>query len=282
MSRTTVPTIPLTRMRSLYEMLDLFSSIECHLAMVREAKRDRNPAILAEFFEASVESFSKYSNVDEPFYPNGSPRKDLPDLNSIERIGGTTHLTSFLKTGGTAHVVKNPDLDFVFVDREIVPARTTGNARFENGERSNQVRRLDWLLANAHDQFPVIAEVKVNNDKDPFYALCQLLMYAAELVTPAQRTRLCRHYPGSFRLPASADGSIDAEGPVMDLYIVISNYNPRSAPRQEILEETSELAQRLVTEKGVSRYIRKIACLDVTLESDKQLRFTKVFVYSNR
>jgi hypothetical protein len=278
----TASKIPVTSLRSLYGMFDLFCSLECHLAMAEEAQRDHNPATLAEFFQMSVERFSEYSNVEEPFYPDHPPRKELPDPEGIDRIGGTLSLTAFLKAAGTGRVVENPDLDFVFVDRELVPARTTGNAFFENDEPSIRVRRLDWLLANAHDQLPIIAEVKVGNDKNPFYALVQLLMYAAELVTPAQLTRLRRHYPDRFKLPASAGGVTDAQGPVMNLYIVISNYNPRSNLRQEILETTSQLAQRLVVEKGVSRYIRKIACLDVTLEKDKQLRFTKVFAYSDR
>ncbi|MFN4260914.1 MAG: hypothetical protein ACK4RK_16590 [Gemmataceae bacterium] len=274
--------IPVTSLRSLYGMFDLFCSLECHLAMAEEARRDHNPAVLAELFQRSVERFSEYSNVEEPFYPDRPPRKELPDPQGIDRIGGTLSLTAFLKAAGTARVVDNPDLDFVFVDRELVPARTTGNAFFENDDPSIRVRRLDWLLANAHDQLPGIAEVKVGNDKNPFYALVQLLMYAAELVTPAQLSRLRRHYPDRFKLPDSAGGGTDAQGPVMDLYIVISNYNPRSDLRQEILETTSQLAQRLVVEKGVSRYIRKIACLDVTLEKDKQLRFTKVFEYFDR
>lgn len=276
------PKIPVTNLRSLYGMFDLFSSLECHLAMAEEARRDRNPATLAEFFQRSVERFSEYSNVEEPFYPDRPARQELPNPQAIDRISGTLSLTAFLKAAGTARFVENPDLDFVFVDRELVPARTTGNAFFENDERAIRVRRLDWLLANAHDQLPIIAEVKVGNDKDPFYALVQLLMYAAELVTPAQLTRLRRHYPDRFKLPDSPGGETDDQRPVMDLYIIISNYNPRSELRQEILEATSQLAQRLVVEKGVSRYIRKIACLDVTLAKDNQLQFTKVFSYSDR
>jgi hypothetical protein len=81
-------------------------------------------------------------------------------------------------------VIDNPELNFSFVDRELVPTRTTHERFFENGEPANCFRRLDWLLANAQDRLPIIAEVKVRNDKNPFSALVQLLMYAAELVTP--------------------------------------------------------------------------------------------------
>ncbi len=273
-----VSKIPLTDLRSLYGMFDLFSSMECQRAMAEEALRDNNPGILAEKFQKSVERFSRYSNIEEPFYPGSSARKELPDPAQIDSIDGGLSLTAFLKSAASAQVIDNPNLDFCFVERELVPARTTGNAVFENDEPSIRVRRLDWLLANAQDRLPIITELKVGNDKNPFYALMQVLMYAAELATPNQLTRLQRHYPDRFSIPAS-DGT--AHGPVLDAYIVLSNYNSRSGIRQEILETTNQLCQRLVGEKAISKYIRRIACLDVTLEEGRKLRFTKLFSYAD-
>lgn len=274
--------IPLTELRHLYGMFDLFTSLDCHRALAEEVLRDKNPGLLAGMFHRSVERFQNYANIEEPFYPERPPRKDLPDVTKIDSIGSTVSLTAFLKAAGIAEVVDSPELSFSFVDREVVPARTTGNAVFENDERSIRVRRPDWLLANAHDRLPIIAEVKVGNDKDPFYALIQLLMYAAELVTVSQLARLQRHYPQRFTLPAATGSEAGSSDPVLDLYIVLSSYNPRSGVRQEILETTNQLCQRLVAETGISGYIRRIACLDVVLDKDKQLRFTKVFSYSNR
>ncbi len=269
--------IPLTGLRSLYGMFDLFSSMDCHRAMAEEALRDNNPGILADRFQRSVERFGRYSNIDEPFYPDRPARKELPGPEQIDSIAGTLSLTAFFKSAASAQVIDNSNLDFFFVDRELVPARTTGNAVFENDEPSIRVRRLDWLLVNAQDQLPIIAEVKVGNDKNPFYALMQLLMYAAELATPNQVARLQRHYPDRFAVPAS-DGT--TRGPVLDAYIVLSNYNSRSGIRQEILETTNQLCQRLVGEKAISTYIRRIACLDVTLDESRKLRFTKLFSYA--
>ncbi|MEZ6088254.1 MAG: hypothetical protein R3C05_09570 [Pirellulaceae bacterium] len=169
-----------------------------------------------------------------------------------------TSLTSFLKSAGTAKVVEDSDLDFVFVDRELVPARTTATltSRTEIGRIEFGVS--DWLLANAHDQLPIIAEVKVVR-QESLYALVQLLMGAAELATLSQLTRLSRHYPDRFKFPVAEGRMGDVQGPVMDLYIIVNNYNPNSGPRQEILETTSELAWQLVMQEGVSMYIRKIA-----------------------
>ncbi|MBY0522263.1 MAG: hypothetical protein K2R98_02630 [Gemmataceae bacterium] len=278
---TATPKIPLTELRHLYGFFDLFSSLECHRAMVEEARRDRNPGILADFFQKSVERFREYSNVAEPFYPDRPPRKELPDPAGTDGIGGTLSLTALLKAAGTAEVTGSPELDFTYIDRELVPARTTGNATFENDERSIRVRRLDWLLANSRDKLPIIAEVKVGNDKNPFYALVQLLMYAAELATASQLARLQQHYPDRFAFPLPKDGGAVSTGPVMDLYIVLSNYNPRSGVRQEILEGTSQLAQQLVVKKGVSAYVRRIACLDAAFTEDRRLQFTKLFSYSD-
>lgn len=275
---TFVSKIPLTDLRSLYGMFDLFSSMNCQRAMAEETLRDNNPWILAEKFKKSVEHFSRYSNIEEPFYPDAPARKDLPDPERIDSIGDTLSMTAFLKSASSAHVLDNPGLDFSFVDREVVPARTTGNAVFENDQPSRHVRRLDWLLANAQDRLPIIAEVKVGDDKNPFYALIQLLMYAAELATSNQLNRLQRHYPKRFAFPA-LNGS--AHSPVMDIYIVLSNYNARSGIRQEILEMTNQLCQRLVGEEAISKYIRRIACLNVTLEADRKLRFTKLFSYAD-
>jgi hypothetical protein len=65
----------------------------------------------------------------------------------------------------------------------------------------------------------------------------------------------------------------------MDLYIVLSGYNPRSELRQEILETTNRLAEQLVVQDGVSKYIRRTAC-KVTLDENRQLTFTKEFSHS--
>lgn len=195
----------------------------------------------------------------------------MPEPANINTIGKTLDLTALLNHAGSANVTNEPRLNFTFIDREIVPARTTGNAHFENGERATHVRRLDWLLANTRDRLPIIAEVKVGSDKDPFYALIQLLMYAAELVTGPQLARLQRHYPNCFNIPKS--------GPVMDLYIVVCKVNPRSQERADILAMTDELIRKLVAWEGISDYIRRIACLDVRLGDNRNLHFTRLFSY---
>lgn len=262
-------------MRALHGVFDLYSSTRCHLCLAQEALRDNNPRILAERFGNSVEHFSRYSNIDESFYDNA--RISLPNHTQLNAINGTIALTAFLQ-GNAIHQVNNqPILSFRYVDREIVPARTTGRACFENGEPSTNCRRPDLLLANSTDGFPIIAEVKVNNDRNPFYALIQLLMYAAELATENQIARLQRHYPNQFRSSTISDKQ---SGPVVDLYIILCNYNPRSRIGQEILRVTDQLCERLVEEEGISNFIRRIACLDVKLTEERTLSFSSLFCHS--
>jgi hypothetical protein len=258
-------------------MLELFSSIECQTFMAKELLRGKKLTALAEKFRRSVERFAAFTNLDEPFYPISPPRKDLPDVMTIADITDTLSLTAFLDRCRSAQVDDDPELGFVYVDREIVPARKTGKAVFENGDRSTCYRRLDWLLTNARDGLPIIAEVKVGTDKNAFSALLQLLMYAAELATPAQQKRLRQHYPKDF---ASCDAAEDSTRPSLDTYIILSKQNPRSRERQEILKLTSEICHRLLIEDGMTRYIRRISCLEATLDTSRQLRFKKLFSYS--
>ncbi len=140
--------IPVTSLRSLYGMFDLFCSLECHLAMAEEARRDHNPATLAEFFQRSVERFSEYSNVEEPFYPDRPPRKELPDPEGIDRIGGTLSLTAFLKAAGTGRVVENPALDLSSwtVNSSRPERRATLSSRTMNPRSESGVLTGSWRM----------------------------------------------------------------------------------------------------------------------------------------
>ena len=84
-------------------------------------------------------------------------------------------------------------LDFYYVDRELSPLRTAN--------KDAPRRSLDLLLANAHDQTPIFAELKIRGDKLAYFALIQVLMLALEFVVPAKAldcalTRLQRRSRG--------------------------------------------------------------------------------------
>ena len=269
--------IPATDMRHFYLLLQDFNSVDFHAAMAREAERAPVPQRLAQRFRTSVEQFSVYCNVEEPFHPAARP--DLPQPGELLEIASTTALTGLLRDqcDGIGEVANDPELNFNYVDREIVPTRNTGGAEFGDGGSG---KRLDWLLANQQDRRPIIAEVKVSNDMNPFYALVQMLMYAAELVTRDQARRLLRHYE-LLRIP-ELDGPGDEDLPSVDLYLVLCNYNWRNQVRSELFEVTERLCERLMEQPAITSHIRRIACLDARLDDQRHLRFQKLFHYSRQ
>jgi hypothetical protein len=262
--------IPVTDMRCLYMVLQDFTSAEFHLSMAREAERAPVAKKLAERFRESVEQFSDYCNPHEPFYP---ARHELDNPGQVREIDGTYTLTGVLvhQHGGIGEVENDPGLNFRYVDREIVPTRTTGRARFADGRSAICGKRLDWFLQNSTDRRPIVAEVKVGNDKNPFYALIQTLMYAAELVTFNQTTRLTNHYP-QLQFPEVTNEGI----PALDIYLVLYNYNWRSDVRTGIIEVTERLCESLMEEPAITSHIRRIACLECSMKEER-LHFTRLF-----
>lgn len=249
-------TIPLTKLRHFYNMLSDFASLKCHMALSEEAVRPPTIVRLAATFERSVEHFEKYDN-SERFYPSHARRTPLPDPKSVSTIARTEELASLLQAAGTLHVDDHPELSFRYVDREIVPARTTGAAIFEDGTAATRTRHLDVLLANALDSRLIIGEVKIRSDKNPFYAVVQSLMYAAELVTENQLKRVEKSWPNEFAIPQGSDRA------VADVYILLSQYNLRSPIRRKILENTQTLCRELCQQPSVAKYLHRITCLNV-------------------
>ena len=272
--------IPATDMRHLYMVLKDFSSAEFHAAMAREAERAPVPRRLAERFRTSVDQFSVYCNVEESFYPDDRP--DVPQPADLQEIESTYALTGLLlhQCSRIGEVVNAPELSFTYVDREIIPARTTGGAVYADGRPAVTGKRLDWLLATRRDHHPIIAEVKVGNDMNPFYALVQMLMYAAELVTLNQARRLIRCYE-ALQI-AGLDGLGDNDLPSVDLYLVLCDYNQRSPVRGELFEVTERLCECLMEEPAATSHIRRIACLDAHLDDQGHLRFSQLFHYPRR
>lgn len=268
--------IPATFLRSVYGSMRLFCSLKTQLAMARDLQRGRNCQYLAEWFDASVRHFSQYTNDRDNFVPQIPPRRPLPPVAEITALYGTTALTAIADNGQGCVVEGAPGLSFRYVDREIVPARTTGGALYENGEPATAGKRLDWLLANLRDKTPILAEVKIGDDRNPFYALIQLLMYAAELVTLSQRQRLNRCYPDKFAMPDGVDGE---DGRRVDLYIVLADYNGASAVRASLLDEVQGICEQLSAQGVFRQHVRNLACIEADFTPPGQVRWRRRFAF---
>lgn len=244
-----------------------------------------DPRPLATDFAVSVERLERSYRNMEPFYPKPRPEHEY----NPERIGDTKDLAFRLKgldwevadgeEGASSDppdegVVKVPgrELGFHYVDREIVVARTTEKGRLEDSAAAETAIRLDLLLS-ATDQTPIAGEVKIRTDKDPFFALVQVLASGAFLATTPQRARLVQHCPDRF--------SEEARGG-LDLYIVLVEFPETGTtylPR--FLQAAQELSWRLLAMPEVSRVVRRIACLDASLEMGN-LKLSRRFAYERR
>jgi hypothetical protein len=117
------------------------------------------------------------------------------------------------------------------------------------------------LLANAHDRAPIIGEIKISSrhpaskatDQNPFYALVQLLVGAAELATESQLARLRRHMRIEFPL---------AESSRIDLY-VLAVFETQATYYGELVECVDRVAPALLAAPSLARRIRRIALLRI-------------------
>ncbi len=252
--------IPYTELRTFYKMLRSYSSTGFHCAFAEEIARAKNTQKLADQFCRSVKHFESYENRDEKFY-DGANRKKLE--SSCDKI--TSTLDAAVQINKTECTVRGKDeLNFLYVDREIVPARTKGGA-FEYHESSSHNRSADLLLKNAKDNRPIIGEIKVKADANPFLALIQLLLHAAEMVTQNQVQRLKNSYPDEDFQTEKDDC------PGYDLYLVMFGYekhlssNNKSSVKlwEDLLKYTETISQDLVKCKNFRKYVRRIVCLNL-------------------
>lgn len=167
-------------------------------------------------------------------------------------------------------------LRFEYVDRELVLARMTGGVTYEDGSPATSGKRVDLLLKSTDGGIPVVGEVKIRGDKNPFYALIQSLMYAAELCTTNQLARVADHYETFERSTLLEDE--DTLG-LVDILIVLADYNRRSRVRRELLERTEDLCAALSRSYVVQDHVRRFSCVEARLQEGRHLEFSRVFAF---
>lgn len=159
-------------------------------------------------------------------------------------------------------VVGAPDLDFRYVDRELVVARAE---RHGKGHMVADEVRLDALLVNANrgDRTPIVAEIKIADDENALLALIQALTAAAQLSPDWQRQRLTTQYTEHFGAQVAKR---------LDVY-VLTHEPPTRGIRPKLFELALALADELRDQGHLSTWLRRIAFLKTDLRDD-ELRFT--------
>jgi len=236
-----------------------------------------DPEQLVGRFFRSIEQFSSYRNVGESFI--GMKRADSTEVATIEQIVNGPTAAAYLERRARKgkELISIDGLgDYLYVDREVVPARTTAGRgatmanRFndEARTRSTSAMKADLLLQSSPTARPTIGEVKIStakgDDADPVYALVQALALASQLVNTNQRSRLRRHYPRGNLAEA---GPLDV---VVFLFLTAESEGGKTH-RAELVRLGTALCRRL--DAGLLRpHVERVALVGVTPHQD-QLRF---------
>ncbi len=259
--------IPQTQMRRFYETLRMLNAADIHQVICEylsgaDARLDR----VREMFGSSVKHAEQYRNEEEHFHDRCDP--DWHSSYSADRGEFARALVARLKKRGIVSLsCRDDDLGFEIVDYEVSPMRTTGSF-FDDGTsgKKSGVGGMDLLLRSTMTNRPIIGEVKAPTDTNIFLALIQALVYAVELSTPAQLSRLQRHYNWPDRL---IPGDVRSE-----IYLF---YAQEEEPK--LLRETQRLADRLLAapENGSSTgvhvrdWIARVAFVEAHLGDDESV-----------
>jgi hypothetical protein len=212
-------------------------------------------AELAEEFAESVAAHAGFAHIDEPFFPT-DPERDDPKSDGAEaRTFGWS--MAIKRTLPHIAVTGAPELNFRYVGREIIPTRTQHRPTYEEGAAGNQVR-VDLVLAHVPSGRPIVGELKIADDKDPYTGLVQALAGASQLVSLSQRERLNRHV-GPL---ASADGE-----PLVDVYVLLGAYPKAGRDRFKQLDLAAKLSSQLEAQPQITECIGRIRILSVSRSS---------------
>jgi len=271
------PVVPYTPiLRRYHEVCSLDEQSRLHLARTLNEK----PELLAADFVNSIDALDTGYKSCAAFRPRPKwPRH--PEQLGI--VANGPDLAWYMHRQHTLDVDAEPSLAVEWVDYEVSVLRTLGAAVFDEqvygmaeGEpaRAGNALKVDLLLVNADpaDRTPVLGEVKVKRDKEPFSALVQLLVYIAHLSTHSQYARLRTNF-ASARYPDIDRGRFDG-------YLLLYKFG--QSPNKylgALLAESELLSERLMQLPQITAHIRRLVSLDVSLDKNDMLAATKRWLH---
>lgn len=251
--------IPRTSIQRYYKDVCEMSYAQ-RLARADELITDPTPLVTQ--FAAGITAFRGYDNP-EGFYSNPHRAPQPPTL--VGQITKTHHVAWYLRQQRFLEVHNAPELNAEYLDYEIAPARTTNHAYFDDDGGSWRTGLfIDLLLASCDARTPIIGELKIRKDKDPFTALIQTLACAVHLATAHQYRRL-RDFVPAGEFPST-------EQPRLDGYLLLYRFLETPQDDLEALDrKADELSGLLMARAEITTHIRRIACVALELEADEKL-----------
>jgi hypothetical protein len=185
--------------------------------------------------------------------------RELDEVAHRERAPRTADFAYWLAREGRLEVAGAPDLDGDYVDREVRLAAASG-----------QVVRVDLLLASGPRgaRRPVVAEVKIAADKDPYAALVQALAGVAHLTAAAAVHALSEPLTSAYERLRAVHPAADfpAERPPIDAYVLCVDPDWRRAHMAAALEAVKEIAWGISADSRCAGIVRRAVVLELTRE----------------
>lgn len=221
-------------------------------------------------FGESVLHFSRYDNAGEGFH---DPREE-PDRIAADDWSNTFDLVKDLREpeltvtpieDGNRVAVKSElledvpadNLKFRCIDYEPLIHRTT-RSTWEDGRQAVGGVRIDLLLIAGEPELATVGELKIGDDKDPFFALFQALTGVAHLATEPQYRRIVRTYDEHQTL------GTPAEPPQLDAYVLHHlPVAPDNDERRLCKRAAESFREQILTRQSVSRSVRRVAVLEL-------------------
>lgn len=247
--------IPRTSIQTYYKAVCKMSYAS---RLIESERLLQDPSPLIEKFDSSIKKFDAWDN-QEGFYSN--PKRAPKWSEGPSEIRKTHHVAWYLRRQQSLRVKDDSALSARYVDYEIAPTRATGGVKFEGGGTWRSGVFVDLLLASSGDPHPIIGELKIRADKDPFTGLVQMLSCAALFSTRNQYRRLCDFMPaGEFMM---------RDEPLLDGYILLYKFlEVEQGQLRELGKRAELLSESLMQSNPIRERLRRVACLDLDLDSE--------------
>lgn len=214
-----------TKLRSLYEELKHSSTADqqrrCEV-FLRKLDSSNPGVTLAEMFHEALKDNARFSNIDQPFL-NARSLKQRKVLGPTSR--GDNRIVHLLTLGEVMVKGGPPKYRFNYVGRQVPPFRQEGLGKPRSGAGG-----IDYTAKTMVS--PILGEIKVGSDQNPFYAFVQLLTYLSEMATKSQIVRANQHQEFGIQLSTPQP---------FDLHILLADFNDRGK-KGELIEPANLLA----------------------------------------